>query len=236
MERVGKRVTPVDVQRCYLHMYANGPATQSQYGGRILSSANTANGLAAFHGHLGHQRGHGFGSFLSRNLVPLFMRFVAPQALRFGRNVLDDLSQHTATNSESHPVSSTLSSTNFRSSLRNRGLSAIKDIGRDIATHVLTGKGRARARGGKKKGQRRGSRTAMLAESAPPSNAQYRRRSSKRRTSARHSLIGGGCPLKGKQKKRTSRKKSKPRKKRVQSKSVKRFLALNKKFAALQSP
>jgi hypothetical protein len=166
--------------------------------------------LPTFHGHLGHQRGYGFLSFLSKTVVPLLQRFVLPHALRFGKNVLADVSTGEPTNL----------GLRTRAALKTHGINAVRSAGRDVVEHVLTGTGKRRK---KTKAKRKAKKTAAVSESLlfAPS-----------RKKGRHPLVGGGCAKKKKKKKSTKKGKAGGKKKRL-SKSAKATLALAHKYPSL---
>jgi len=161
--------------------------------------------LPTFHGHLGHQRGYGFLSFLSKTVVPLLQRFVLPHALRFGKNVLADVSTGEPTNLGPRT----------RTALKTHGIDAVRSVGRDVVEHVLTGTGKRRKKTTKAK--RKAKKSAAVSESLlfAPS-----------RKKGRHPLVGGGC---AKKKKSIKKSKASGKKKRL-SKSAKATLALAHKY------
>ena len=136
--------------------------------------------LPTFHGHLGHQRGYGFLSFLSKTVVPLLQRFVLPHALRFGKNVLADVSTGEPANLGPRT----------RAALKTHGINAVRSAGRDVVEHVLTGTGKRRKKK-KTKAKPKAKKSPAVSESslfAPT------------RKKGRHPLVGGGCAKKKKKK------------------------------------
>jgi len=188
-------------------------------GGQTGGAGSTS--LPTFSGHIGHQRGYGFLSFLSRTVVPLMQRFVLPHALRFGTNVLSDLSS---------------GNVSARSSLKTHGISAAKALGRDVLEHGLSGSGRRsqkekttpskKKKKKKKKKKPKGKMTKselMRAASLAfaPISSQPKR----------HALVGGRIVSHtGTSKKAASQKKKKGHQ---LSKSAQLSLALSRKFPQL---
>jgi len=102
---------------------------------RILKRGGALSDITTFQSPVLYQKGAGLFSFLrgiGRRAIPFIMKNVVPEALDMGKGILDDV----ATGRD-----------NFKQSLKQRGLSALKGVGR----RATTTKGAGRIKKKKKK-------------------------------------------------------------------------------------
>ena len=134
-------------------------------------SSQDGGGAGAFDGYL-LQEGYGIGNILGKLFkmaLPILkkgVKFAAPHAGRFGRNVLSDLES-------GHPLSK---------SLRSRSIESLNNVGSDISSRLLApqeGRGRVRKR----------RRTTIKRKQTKRRKSKPKRKPIKRKSSRKRSTV-----------------------------------------------
>ena len=75
--------------------------------------------ISSFKSNLHYQRGSGFWSFLKKNVLPFLIKKTSPHAMEFVKGVASDAITGNA---------------NLRSSLKTRGIHALKGVGKELVS------------------------------------------------------------------------------------------------------